>query len=272
MGLQDLQAFIEGHCAEACRPVDLAHQSSRQGGRRGAGPRGGLRVVVDAESSIDRLYGGFYPDWVCGGQWNGMTGFLNNLMHTCCVANLEMVVMVNGALEKDRLQYQWQHEQQAIRKNSSQVFRHLNHKATPPPKIWWVPPACLATTLRMALRAMNIPMVVSLDDHHQEIMAYCRENNFHGVLAENADFAIFDPPRYFSSHSLKLTFRGTLETREYIMDEVAKAIDLHPKRFCVLAALLGNHLLSNQSNRFASYGQHRSNICSFHRNASASSQ
>ena len=91
----------------------------------------------------------------------------------------------------------------------------------------------------MALRAMGIPMMVSMDDHHQEVIAYCREHNFHGVLAQDADFAIFDPPRYFSSQNLKLTYRGGLETKEYVIDEVAKAIDLHPKRFCVLAALLG---------------------------------
>jgi hypothetical protein len=73
-------------------------------------------------------------------------------------------------------------------------------------------------------------------------MAYIRENNFSGLVADHADYAIFDPPRLFSSHSLKLTYRGNIETKEYIMDDVAKTIDLHPQRFCVLAALLGKAL------------------------------
>jgi len=91
----------------------------------------------------------------------------------------------------------------------------------------------------MALRQMGIPIACSMDDHQQEVIAYCRENNFHGLVAQDADYAVFDPPRYFSSDHLKLTYRGALDTVEYIMDEVAKALDLHPKRFCVLAALLG---------------------------------
>ena len=32
-------------------------------------------------------------------------------------------------------------------------------------------------------------------------------------------------------------------TTEYGVDEVAKALDLNPNRFCLLASLLGNHIL-----------------------------
>ena len=46
-----------------------------------------------------------------------------------------------------------------------------------------------------------------MDDHHQEVIAYCRENSFHGLMAEDAEYAIFDPPRYFSSEQLKLTYK-----------------------------------------------------------------
>ncbi|CAM1306231.1 FAM120A (predicted), partial [Pycnogonum litorale] len=67
-----------------------------------------------------------------------------------------------------------------------------------------------------------------------------------GVVAEDAEYAIFDPPRYFSSELLKLTYKGSLETKEIILDEVAKSMNLHPKRFCVFAALLGNYLLRDE--------------------------
>ena len=30
---------------------------------------------------------------------------------------------------------------------------------------------------------------------------------------------------------------------EYVLDEVAKSLDLNPNRFCLLGALLGNHIL-----------------------------
>ena len=38
---------------------------------------------------------------------------------------------------------------------------------------------------------------------------------------------------------MKLTKKGELLSVQYNMDEVAKALDLHPERMCVLAALLG---------------------------------
>ena len=47
----------------------------------------------------------------------------------------------------------------------------------------------------------------SVDDHHQEVIGFCRDNSFHGILAEEAEYAIFDPPRYFSSKQLKLTYK-----------------------------------------------------------------
>lgn len=47
----------------------------------------------------------------------------------------------------------------------------------------------------------------SMDDHHQEVIAYCRENNYNGLIADDAEYAAFDPPRYFSSEQLKLTYK-----------------------------------------------------------------
>lgn len=47
----------------------------------------------------------------------------------------------------------------------------------------------------------------TMDDHHQEVIAYCREYGFHGLLADDAEYAAFDPPRYFSSENLKLTYK-----------------------------------------------------------------
>lgn len=32
-------------------------------------------------------------------------------------------------------------------------------------------------------------------------------------------------------------------TTEFVVDEVAKSLDLNPNRFCLLGALLGNHIL-----------------------------
>ena len=239
MGIQDLQAFLESECPDACRPVDLlkiAREFVGRPSRRGGPNR--LCLVVDAESCIHRLYGGYYSDWACGGEWNRMRQFVTNLTRACQAVNMEMVMFFNGALETHRIN-EWAETQAEVKNNVSNVLRHVHNKATPPPKVWWIAPSGLRVALRMALRQMNIPVALSMDDHQQEVIAYCRENDFHGLVAQDAEYAVFDPPRYFSSEHLKLSYRGALDSVEYIMDDVAKTLDLHPKRFCVLAALLG---------------------------------
>ena len=245
MGIQDLQKFLETHCQQACKPVDLvqiargiANKPIKGKRRPGPGPSYSLKLIVDAESCLDRLYGGYFSDWVCGGQWNRMTNFLTTLMQACHTSNMDLVVFLNGAFESTRLQ-EWNKQQRKRKSNISHVIRHISNKGTPPPKVWWVPSACLLSALRMALRQLGVPVMCSTEDHHQEVMAYCRENFFHGVVAQDADYAIFDPPRYFSSEHLKLTYKGSLETQEYVMDDVARALDLHPKRFALFATLLG---------------------------------
>ena len=43
-----------------------------------------------------------------------------------------------------------------------------------------------------------------------------------------------------------LRVQGSLETKEFILNEVARGLDLQPNRFCLLAALLGNYLLTEE--------------------------
>lgn len=87
------------------------------------------------------------------------------------------------------------------------MLRHINSKGTPPPKVWWVPPTGLRTALRMAMRHLGLTTVTSMDDHRQETIAYLRENPLHGLVADDAEYAVFDPPRYFSASHLKLTYK-----------------------------------------------------------------
>lgn len=82
----------------------------------------------------------------------------------------------------------------------------------------------------------------SIEDHHQEVISFCRENGFHGLVAYDSDYALCNIPYYFSAHALKLSRNGkSITTSQYLMHEVAKQLDLNPNRFPIFAALLGNH-------------------------------
>ncbi|XP_055881657.1 constitutive coactivator of PPAR-gamma-like protein 1 homolog isoform X2 [Biomphalaria glabrata] len=252
MGIKDFQEFLETECSSACVSVDLLKISRafvpkrRPIARVGqVGTSGRFCVVVDAESCLDRLYGGYFSDWVCGGQWNRMTSFLGNLVQACHSANMELVVFFNGALENQKIN-EWMSQQLTQRDKVRYVLRHIANKGTPPPKVWWNQPVFLKEALKMALRQLGVTIACSMDDHHQEVIKFCREHNLQGIIAQESIYTIFDPPRYFSSNNLKLTYKGSLETKEYIMDEIAKCMNLNPNRFCIFAALLGNHILTDE--------------------------
>ncbi|CAG9857498.1 unnamed protein product [Phyllotreta striolata] len=251
MGVNDLQAFLEGPGLEGgAVSVDLlkiaknvTQRQQPHNTNRKIRPIGNkLKLIVDAENCLDRLYGGYFSDWACGGQWNRMVQFLSLLTQAIERGNIELAVVFNGTIEQCRIN-EWIAEQANVRQRVGMVLKHINTKGTPPPKIWWTPPTCLRSALRMALRHLGVTVMCTMDDHHQEVIAYCREYGFHGLLADDAEYAAFDPPRYFSSENLKLTYKGSIETKEYMISELTKTLKITQEQVCIMAALLGNFLL-----------------------------
>ncbi|XP_058487618.1 constitutive coactivator of PPAR-gamma-like protein 1 homolog isoform X1 [Solea solea] len=248
MGVHGFQEFIEKHCPSAVVPVELQKlaRGSMVGGGRQRPPQSPLRLLVDAENCLHRLYGGFYTDWVSGGQWNHMLGYLAALSKACFNGNIELLVCFNGALEKGRL-HEWVKRQVNERQTAQQIISHVQNKGTPPPKVWFLPPVCMAHCIRLALLRFRVRVIQSIEDHHLEVIALCRENGFHGLLAQDSDYALCSVPHYFSAHALKLSRNGkSLTTSQYLMHEVARQLDLKPSHFAILASLLGNHILPDE--------------------------
>uniref|UniRef100_A0A8C2JWE1 Family with sequence similarity 120A n=1 Tax=Cyprinus carpio TaxID=7962 RepID=A0A8C2JWE1_CYPCA len=248
MGVQGFQEYIEKHCPNAVVPVELQKlaRGSLVGGGRQRPPQTPLRLLVDAENCLHRLYGGFYTDWVSGGQWNHMLGYLAALAKACFNGNIELLVCFNGALEKGRL-HEWVKRQVNERQTAQQIVSHVQNKGTPPPKVWFLPPVCMAHCIRLALLRFHIGVVQTIEDHHQEVIALFKENGFHGLVAYDSDYALCNIPYYFSAHALKLSRNGkSLTTSQYLMHEVAKQLNLNPNRFVIFASLLGNHILPDE--------------------------
>ncbi|XP_026567322.1 serine/threonine-protein kinase WNK3 isoform X7 [Pseudonaja textilis] len=87
----------------------------------------------------------------------------------------------------------------------------------------------------------------SLEDHHQEVVSFFRENGFHGLIAHDSEYALCNIPSYYSSHALKLSWNGkNLTTNQFLMQEVAKQLGLKLSSFPIFAALLGNHILPDE--------------------------
>lgn len=93
--------------------------------------------LQDGECCLDRFYGGYFPDWSCGGQWQNMMSFLSALFSTCHQANVHMAIFYNGAKEAERFPA-WVQDQIKIKQHVNQVIKHLTKRMTPPPKAFWV--------------------------------------------------------------------------------------------------------------------------------------
>lgn len=236
MGIQDLQTFLENEGIG----VDLFRIARNHAG--------GFRLVLDAEGCLDRLYGGYFSDWACGGQWARCVQFLTTLAQALAEHQVALCVCFNGAHPTPpALPHHWIQTQATYRQRVNSVLRHIATKGTPPPKVWWVPPMGLHSCLRTALRYLNIPIMVSSDDHCQEVVGLCREKTYAGLVGCSGEYLVFQPPRYFSSSQLKLTYRSSLETKEYMVHELPQVLDVPQDRLCLMAALLGGTILSEQS-------------------------
>uniref|UniRef100_A0A671VC42 Family with sequence similarity 120 member C n=1 Tax=Sparus aurata TaxID=8175 RepID=A0A671VC42_SPAAU len=237
MGVQGFQEYLEKRCPGAAVPVDLlklARTAARQ-------------ILIDADSGLQRLYGGYQTDWVCGGEWNAMLGYLAALSQACLYqGGLELVVVFNGTLGKERWP-EWARRAQGQRQTAQLIVNHVGSKATPPPRAWFLPPACLSHCVRLAMFRFRVRVVQTLEDHHQEVLSLYRDFGFAGLIAQDSEFALCNVPAYFSSHALKLSWNGkNLTTHQYLLSEAARQLGLKTQHLPCFAALLGNHILPDE--------------------------
>ncbi|XP_031421504.1 constitutive coactivator of PPAR-gamma-like protein 2 [Clupea harengus] len=262
MGIQGFQEYLEKRCPGAAVPVDLlklARTAARQPPHHHhhhhhphhpsslPPPPPPARILVDADSGLQRLYGGYQTDWVCGGEWNAMLGYLAALSQACLYqGGLELVVIFNGTLGKDRWP-EWARRSQGQRQTAQLIVNHVGSKATPPPRAWFLPPACLSHCVRLAMFRFRVRVVQTLEDHHQEVLSLYRDYGFHGLIAQDSEFALCNIPAYFSSHALKLSWNGkNLTTHQYLLSEAARQLGLKTQHLPMFAALLGNHILPDE--------------------------
>lgn len=81
-----------------------------------------------------------------------------------------------------------------------------------------------------------------------EILAYFHEQRLDGILGLSAEYIIGNVQRYFSSHDLRLSYKGTLESKEFMVAKFLTNFSLTPDHLPFLAALFGgnNHLTDAQ--------------------------
>ena len=55
-------------------------------------------LLIDVDTTLERLYGGFYPDWLAGGEWSHLYSYLISLLKTYTELSLCLIFCFYGTL------------------------------------------------------------------------------------------------------------------------------------------------------------------------------
>ncbi|CAF0734335.1 unnamed protein product [Didymodactylos carnosus] len=212
-------------------------------------------LVVDVETCLERLYGGYYPDWLCGGEWSHLYSYMVSLVKTCQDLRLSLIFVFDGTLYRWS-QAQWYQEQCDGRKKINLIYKHFKlQKFGQPRRHLWMPPAYLSSCLRSIIREFNssvyFQMYQTSTHHNDEFKQIClRTDNLLGIVSGDLDLLLTQPIKYFSSKHFKLSLRGKLTLAHVQLAQLQQKLDLTSvKQLYLLATLLGNHILSDDDLR-----------------------
>lgn len=80
-----------------------------------------------------------------------------------------------------------------------------------------------------------------------EVIDYYNEHKLNGIIGIHPDYIVCNVSRYFSSHDMRLSYKGALETKEYIVSQMLAHLQLIPEQLAVIAVLLGGYILIDEA-------------------------
>lgn len=90
--------------------------------------------------------------------------------------------------------------------------------------------------------------VQTVYDHTMEVIDYYHEFKLDGIIGLNPDYIIANSSRYFSSHDLRLSYKGALETKEFLPSKLLTNLSLTADHLPFIAVFLGGYILINENN------------------------
>lgn len=79
-----------------------------------------------------------------------------------------------------------------------------------------------------------------------EVIDYFHEHSMNGILGLHPDYIVANTARYFSSHDLRLSYKGSLETKEFLVSKVLSSLSLTPDHLPFIAVFLGGYILIDE--------------------------
>jgi hypothetical protein len=80
-----------------------------------------------------------------------------------------------------------------------------------------------------------------------EVIDYYHEHKLNGIIGLHPDYIVCNVSRYFSSHDMRLSYKGALETKEYMVGQVLANLQLTQEQMAIVAVLLGGYILIDEA-------------------------
>lgn len=79
-----------------------------------------------------------------------------------------------------------------------------------------------------------------------EVIDYFHDYKLDAIIGLNPDYIVANSSRYFSSHDLRLSYKGALETKEFIVSKLLSNLSLTADHLPFVAVFLGGYILIDE--------------------------
>ncbi|XP_075247362.1 constitutive coactivator of peroxisome proliferator-activated receptor gamma-like [Convolutriloba macropyga] len=245
MGVKGLQSYMENNCGgKVCYRVNI-NQVIKEFREETTSTE--VLILVDANSSLRHLLEGL--DWMCGGQYNEYSERIHRFVNSIRDAGAEPIFFYDGPCLTQKRD-EW------IKRRVENYHRvqHLMNRIRTGECVAEVSAFILPTGISMFQRFIlteecKCKVIVTSEECDEEIALYAKQNpsKVVAIMAQDSDFVIYNAAKYYlSAQHLDL---NDLSTRVYSSCELAKVNKLDPRWLPVVATLLGNDYLSQDSLR-----------------------
>jgi hypothetical protein len=218
------------------------------------------RLLIDCDGCLDRLYGGYYPDWQSGGEWRNLKQFWQELKYSCTNTKLDMVLFFDGTSPFSYDSSNWTHEQLQRRAKINKIMNtDLNLYKTD-----WLQPNMVATQIQLEIinqnshpdnQSRSLFFFQSITQHERELIELCMHKKCSALFTANAQVVglvallrakypeneALRSLRIFNARSIKLTFRRGLKANEINIDLLLGQLGMNPEQFLWFSTFYGDN-------------------------------
>lgn len=80
-----------------------------------------------------------------------------------------------------------------------------------------------------------------------EVIDYYHEHKLNAIIGIHPDYIVCNISRYFSSHDMRLSYKGALETKEFMVGQVLTNLQVSQEQMAIIAVLLGGYILIDET-------------------------